>query len=508
MSDGREVVIYQENKQKVRQDLESGLLDYVDSADWSFQDRFFAFLLSVRFFEICGASYPSPRRKEEVPVWFLLACKVQMKLHTTASFDQLPGLLKSGAILSRVKFNIGGVHGGFNNKNRKDRAVAVHHDTPRKFFKDTDPVKLRNWYNGDVVRFLRRNRAFDKHGIFILDQSHIVVPDNKHYEDAVRMPVDEHGQLIDMSRMTEEQKKGVPYHPCYAFSELLHVDKAAKSFVFSGYQWGPGNTDELVQGCSLVRDFVQAVGKGVMQLLIMDRGYIDGAFISMVKKELESDVLIPLRRNMDILTDAIRLSEKHPRKYKWTAYDSYQKHGVRYKEEVVTIEQMQTWEKCEVPLFVSVMRITDTEGNIKYWGLCTTFQPKDAKKPFELYELRTQVEERHRQLKQFWNIGDFTSPHRSLIEAHVLFTLLTYTLINLYLTKTHLNDLTNKTITSLRQEELLGKNNVIVYSNKYFAVFDVDEYTEILAFLKEEARQRLQKWIIQFRAGKRKGEIP
>jgi hypothetical protein len=30
-----------------------------------------------------------------------------------------------------------------------------------------------------------------------------------------------------------------------------------------------------------------------------------------------------------------------------------------------------------------------------------------------------------------------------------------------------------------------GKNKAIVYSGKYFAVFDVDEYTEILAFLKD-----------------------
>jgi hypothetical protein len=37
----------------------------------------------------------------------------------------------------------------------------------------------------------------------------------------------------------------------------------------------------------------------------------------MVKVELEPDVLMPPRSNMDILTDAIRLAEKHPWKYKW-----------------------------------------------------------------------------------------------------------------------------------------------------------------------------------------------
>ena len=105
MSENIIPIIYEESKVKVLNGLKEGYLDYLDLADWTFQDKFFAFLLGVRFFEICAASYPTPRSKEEVPLWFLLACKDQMKLHTTSSFEKLPGILRSGAILSRVKFN-------------------------------------------------------------------------------------------------------------------------------------------------------------------------------------------------------------------------------------------------------------------------------------------------------------------------------------------------------------------------------------------------------------------
>src|SRR4030042_3544027 len=115
-------IIYEENRIKVLNALKDGRIDYLDLADWTFQNRFFAFLLGLRFFEICGASYPTPRRKEEVALWFLLACKVQMKLHTTAAFDELPGILRSGAVLSRGKFNVGGSNGGLHNKKKQDRA--------------------------------------------------------------------------------------------------------------------------------------------------------------------------------------------------------------------------------------------------------------------------------------------------------------------------------------------------------------------------------------------------
>jgi hypothetical protein len=490
-------IIFEENRIKVLNALRDGRIDYLDLTDWTFQDRFFAYLLGIRFFEICGASYPTPRKKEEVALWFLLACKVQMKLHTTAAFDQLPGILRSGAVLSRVKFNVGGNNGGFNNKNRKERTGPVHHDTARKFYKDTDPVELRNWHNTDVQRFIKHNRGFDKHGIFLLDQSHFVVPENANYKDAVRMPVDEHGQLIDMSGMTEEQKKAVKYRPCYALSELLHIGKDDQSFIFAGYQLGPGNADELDQGMPLVSDFVSAAGKGVMKLLIVDRGLISGPFVTHVKRDLDSDVLMPLRSNMDALTDPVRIAESF--KYKWTRYDEYNKYGVKYIEEVTIVGEVDIWKGCEVPLYVSIMRITGSDGSVRYWGLCSTFKPKNAREAFDLYALRTQIEERHRQIKNFWYINKFTSPDKSLIEAHVLFTLLTYSLIQLYLNKNHLNAIANKTIQSLKNEEQMGINSVIVYSGNYFAVFDLDDYTEIIIDLKDEARLRLQKWIKVFK---------
>jgi hypothetical protein len=311
------------------------------------------------------------------------------------------------------------------------------------------------------------------------------------------MPVDEHGQLIDMSKMTEEQKKAVKYHPCYALSELLHMGQDEQFFIFAGYQWGPGNTDELVHGKALVTDFTDAVGKGVMKLLICDRGFISGKFITYVKRDLGSDVLMPLRSNMEALKDPIRIAESF--NYKWVKYNEYSKYGVRYTEEVTLIEDVDIWEKCEVPLCTSIMRITGSDGSVRYWGLSSTFKPKDAREAFELYELRTQIEERHRQVKKFWHINKFSSPNESLIEAHVMFTLLTYSLIQLYLNKKHLNALANKTISSLKREEQLGINSVIVYSGNYFAVFDLDDYTDIIVDLKDEARLRLQKWIKRFK---------
>jgi hypothetical protein len=485
-------VLYEEGRSEVLSKLRNGEVEYADLSSWSYQDKFFAFLLGMRFFEQCAQSYPSPRKKEEVPVWFLLCCEVQMRLHTTSAHSRLPGILKNGPILSRVKFNIGGINGGFNGKNRKERAMPVDSDCVRKFVKDTPADSLRDWYGQSVASHLRSHRAFEKHGIFVLDQTHLVVPDNAHYEDSAFMPVDEHGQLIDMSHMSDEQKSGVPRRRCYALSLLVHIGKQQDYRIIAGYQLGAGTDDELVQGQPIINRFTAAVGKDVMKLLVVDRGYIDAAFINEVYYGAHADILIPMRDTMDMYGYALRAVESEEWKGTWCCW----KKEDDFIEEVTLVEHLGMWEGCKVDLYTSLMRKTELKsGKTTYWGLLSTFEPKSAKEAFQYYEMRIGVEEVNRQIKCYWYINRFTSPHRSLIESHVLFTLLTYSLVQMHLINAHCQSLTNKTIETLKHEEAAGNNCVIVYFRGNFAVFGIREYTGIVAQLSEPAKERIMKWV-------------
>ena len=487
------IIIYEENKEEVVNALKEGKVDYMDLSTWGFQDRFFAFLLGINFFRICGSSYPSPRFKEEVPVWFQLAGQTQIKLHQQAAYSKLPGLLKNGAILTRIKFNIGGEEGGFNKKNKEPREVPVDFDCVRKFFKDTDKNELNIWYNEKVIRFIRHNRGIDKEGIFLLDQTHLVVPDNTNYKGAEWALVDEHGQRIDTSKMTDEQIKALKPRLCYSLSLLVHLG-ADGSTVICGYKLGGGNDDELAHGPELVRQFIKALGKGVIKKLIMDRGYISGEFVNELKTEYDVDVVIPLRKNMNALTDSLRIADKLKKK-EWKEYRTYKKGNKKYTESVLYIGDVEEWEEANLKVYVSLMKTTAPGEEEKTWGLCTTFSPGNAGKAFDLYNKRSRIEEVNKQMKTNWRINKFSSPHESLIEAHVLFTLLTYSLIQLYLIKKHLTALANKTIESLKSNESLGKDCVVLYYDKKFAVVDLDYHTEMVACMGEKARQKLVKWI-------------
>jgi hypothetical protein len=70
--------------------------------------------------------------------------------------------------------------------------------------------------------------------------------------------------------------------------------------------------------------------------------------------------------------------------------------------------------------------------------------------------------------------------------------------MQLYLKGTHREELANRTIETLQQEERLAKDAVIDYAESYFAVFELDEYAPIILDLKARAREGKRRSIEKF----------
>jgi hypothetical protein len=497
------LIVFKENKVEVRRRLKDGRIDYLDLTSWSFQDRLFGFLIEERFFEWCGSSFPTPRERENIPVWFLLGCALQMKLHRTAAFQRLHYILRSGSILTRVKFNVGLTGGGFNSKNKKERESPIDPDTARKFFTDTEASKVEQWYNTDVQRWLRRHRGYsDKEGIFILDPTLILLPDNPNYQGAALLALDKEGKYVDVKKLPLAERRKFKYTRAYKLTMLLHYSRQDDYFMFAGGQLGRGDESGLKRGEELVDHFVSQVGKGVIKLLIMDREFIDGVMITRFKKIHSIDCLVPLKSNMHALMDALGISRLEDTKWVIDHEVRDETGRVVEVEEVAGVGKVESWQSCEVPLYIVLVRTRKSNGKQELWALASTKIFDDPRSARKLYTGRMQIEERIDQIKNCWWVGSFTTPNFNADAVHVFFVLLTYTLIQLYLKSTHHEEFATKTIESLKQEERLGKDAVIVYAEKYFAVFDVDEYTEIILYLREEARLRMCRWIKRFRRNK------
>jgi hypothetical protein len=535
-----DLVIFEENKLFVLQALGNGDFDYIESASEVFETEFFRFIKAKAILDKLAETYPSPRKKEDVPLWFYVASDISMRLHGVHSFNAFPLVVRSGGLL-----NVLGPKGaqkvthpdrgdvtiaceGFNQKNHYDRQTPCDQDFLRKLARDTEADALMRWFSTDVAALFKSRRAFDKEGIFIGDGSYLFVPDNPNYEGSVKLLFDENDHPVSQKaykKMTDERKARCQWRRCYKMVSLLHTNRTMDFFFFVALKILPGNAHESPVLYELVRQFVETMGKGVMKRLILDRGFLDGKSISNCKKDYGIDVLIPVRRNMDIYTDAMALFKlpdvtwvclqepvveaketprprpkaivKREKKRQETIEQIKQQEpppppeGTIVKREAATIGEFRSWSSCTVPLSVVANRETYADGHQKTWLLLDTKEVEDPSEASEQYHLRTTIEERHRQLKCFIDLTKFTSRAFSMVVNQVLFIMLSYNLLQLYLLRQGRKELNNKTLPHIRQQLLPSDNHIIVYFENYYGLFSPLEFTEIIASLEDKPRKKI-----------------
>jgi len=535
-----DLVIFEENKPFVLQALGNGDFDYIESASEVYEAEFFRFIRAKTILDKLAQTYPTPRKKEEVPLWFYISSNLSMRLHGIHSFNAFPMVVRTGGMLNAFGPKTGRkvVHPdngditisceGFNGKNYYDRQTPCDQDFLRKVSKDTDADALMKWFSTDVVRTFRTSRAFDKEGIFIGDASYLFVPDNANYEGSVKLLFDQDNHPISSKqfrKMGDEQKLGCQRRRCYKMVTLLHTNADQDFYCFVAIKLVPGNDHESPILYELVQQFVETVGKGVMKRLILDRGFLDGQAIATCKNEYGIDILIPVRSNMDIYEDAMApfsLPEidwsvcqesddgvDKPTRAKPEAITNREKkrqetlrnrkqeepaiapEKILVRREAAAINQFRSWSSCSVPLSVVANKEIYADGHEQVWLLIDTKNVKDPAEHRQEYHLRTATEERYRQIKCFVDLTKFTSRAFSMVANQVVFTMLAYNLLQLHLLRKGRKQLNQKTLPSIRQQLLPSDNHIIVYHQNYYALFRPFELVQFLVELAEEPRKKI-----------------
>jgi hypothetical protein len=535
-----DLVIFEQNKPLVLKALGNGEFDYLESASEVFETEFFRFIKAKKILNKLAETYPTPRKKQEVPLWFYIASNLSMRLHGVHSFNGFPLVVRSGGLL-----NVLGPKGaqkvihpdngdvtiaceGFNQKNHYDREAPCDQDFLRKLAKDTEADALMRWFCTDVAQIFKSQGAFDKEGIFIGDASYLFVPDNPNYEGSVKLLFDESDHPVSeeaYKKMTDERKTACQWRRCYKMVSFLHTNRSMDFFLFVSLEVLPGNVHESAVLYEQVKQFVETVGKGVMKRLILDRGFLDGKSISTCRKDYGIDVLIPVRRNMDIYEDAMALFKlpdvnwvrlqkplvepqnlprprakaivKREKKRRKTIERIKQQEPspppeeTIVKREAATIGDFRSWSSCTIPLSVVANRETYADGHQKTWLLVDTKEVDDPPEASKEYHLRITIEERHRQLKCFIDLVKFTSRAFSMVVNQVVFIMLSYNLLQLYLLRRGRKELNKKTLPHIRQQLLPSDNHIIVYFQNYYGLFTPIEYTHIIASLEDKPRKKI-----------------
>lgn len=534
----RPLEAFQEDHDFVLQELRAGFVDHIEVVSRVVETEFFRTFLGSGDLERLAAEYPSPRRKEEVPLWVYLSSQITLKLHGAAGFSSLPYILHCGGLRDalesgQVERKIAPERNqaylefkGYNDKNTYSRRTPCDQDFVRKLARDTEPHRLQKWYGIDVARYLRDSRAYDGEGIFMIDGSYLFIPDNPRYEHSKQGYFDEHNHLIsreEEKRLLESAKKRCRFRRYYRMVSLSHTSRTSDFLYYAGTRMvlEGGETQQLLP---LVADFVAAVGKGVMKLLLVDRGFIDGSSLGQVKKKYGVDWVVPLKAKMDITIDAWRLAEVDPGPWQvWEpppkepppdppqrpesirraekkrqqtlrekkAASAAQPKAHLLRVELKVIPQMTLWTECPVPLNVVLMREYMSDGERREWGLMTTLKVDDPLEIRRLYHLRSSCEEGWRQTKCYWDLTAFRAPCFSLVANQIVFVLLAYSLLQLFLVKSDRGELAKMTKRRLLAQLLPDGEKVAVYRSSHVAYFTVLEFAQILLSLAEGPRRRL-----------------
>jgi Transposase DDE domain len=168
-----------------------------------------------------------------------------------------------------------------------------------------------------VPRALRALKLFDDEGLFVGDASYVFVPDNKKYEDSVKLLFDEHNHPVD-SKKVDRSDKRYQWRRCYKVVSLIHVNRSLDLFLTMAARVVPGNKHECPILYEMVDDFVKAVERGRMKVLMVDRGLIDGANMGRLKTDYRIDTVVPLKKSMDAYKDAIGLTRL--KDFQWEPY--------------------------------------------------------------------------------------------------------------------------------------------------------------------------------------------
>jgi len=536
------LVVFEHDRDFVVSALREGNLDYLEHVSEAAETELFRHLIGRGVLARLAETFPTPRKKEEVPVWLYVASQISLRLHGATAYYAFPYVIRSGGLMTALGPALGrkAVHPetqdvsllctGFNAKNRWDRQTPCDQDFLRKFARDTQIDRLHQWFNAQVPRLLRSLKLFDAEGLFIGDAAYLFVPDNENYEGSVKLLFDQHNHPVDPKKVNLKDKR-YQWHRCYKLVSLIHINRSLDYFLPAAARVVPGNQHECPILYELVEEFVRAT-PGVMKVLIVDRGLLDGQRIGRLKTSYHIDTLIPLRENMDAYADLMgltRLKDFHwqelalpiaPRRDQ----KDLPKDPVIVKRELKrqqtlaarkgmpiasALPQPQTllglargvtsWSDCPVPLTAVINREIDTQDEVHDWVLVTTAANWSAQHTRATYKLRAAIEERHRQYKCFWDVLRLTSRKFSLILAQVLFTLLAYTLLQAYLHLKRRDELNRRTRARILQTLGPTVEVVALYYQQRFCLLLLPEFAEILLTIEGEARDKLLKKMRQIK---------
>ncbi len=476
----RELQIIYQNQEKIIKKLNTGDVDAIELSVEQMTDEFMIYGLRSGLIDELSQTFPDPRKEEEISTKLILSASMAGHFQDMYALSQSPYALHSPTLLAELGLNVKVLSEGEGISRRGTKQNASFNgDVIRKMLNSIKPEDLINWYNKNIGRAYLRQSGY-RPSFHILDCTDLEVNfDNENYEGSgiVKRKKKKNG------KEEEETKRG------YKLGSLRSL--LDDGGIITGIAYGAINVHDL-ELCKELLMTSRMLKSG--DTILYDRAFIDGLTISRLKGKRHVDVIIPLRSDMLAYEDSLV-----------TAYHlesgSWEKHPKRLGQEIKRIEHVQwMWEGCTVGLNGCVVRYLKegkdgTQGRQDYEHIVfvSTNLSLTGKAILEQYDLRSEIEEDHRQWKEgMWDMTVFTSTSLVQILYHVIFVLLSYNLQQIYTNTEKGERFSEKTLRQIRREQSRRHEvSMIIYSGDSFGLIGAKLLIGYLLRLPKEIQMRL-----------------
>ncbi len=446
------------DKEKVYQAIRSGNIDAADMALPNLIDDIVLTMKKHGLLDMLSYALPDKRRdNHHIPWDILLALAVTAKLKIKTSLTDVPFAVNDAELLAELGWNVW-------DSERDLNEGLFSESVMRKLLLKYTSEEWISFYNSYVQKYLTPKLNI-KPDIHILDCTKIPVNlQNENYENSSVVKID--GEVF------RGYKLGV-------LRGVMDDSGIAEEIVF-----GTLKTHDL----ELIKDMLKTTScLKAYDIIINDRGFLSREILNYLKTERKVNTYIPAKENMIIFEDAVNLAKKAG---KWQKHPNKK----RKDQEIQLVTDLgPLWQsdkpEQDVPVNACVVHDKKTED---YFVFMTTDTEQTARQIINTYELRPEIEEDFRQMKDFWKLTDFKSTQYNYITYHIVMTLTGYLYFQLYKNMEEGRAFIGKSLpVVIKNYKETRPKSVVIYSGQYFGIFPFLEFLQLYAECTLEARQLL-----------------
>lgn len=479
------------NQHEVAKRLTAGHVDLVTISGWGFVSSFLTFLDELEFFALLDLEGKGFQRVL-IPIARLVVTYQLKILLGIRSINLVPTkLFREIALLRLIGYTTTQMQVGF--CQRGNLAVGpMHQNTLADAIERLSAEEVERILNGTARRLAERGFFAKSAGHFALDASDL--PTTAQYAGAGLLTKTER-KVTRAKQVVEVERHIWGFQVFIVYEVRLRLVVAAKVV--------PIQERETRHTLALVRQAIENLGAGVIQVLLIDRGFLDGPDLWVLRHEWGIDFVIPAKETMRITRDAQGLGRQDPDperivKAERRGTEKRDKKGrIRWAGQVtvVGVADLRSYDQFGDVNHVKKANRADFVGNPLNAVVVTRWEGKayaggDEKvfltslsiaRPLDVldrYDLRSLIENTaFRELKQGWFMESFPKKTEAAVRGHVFLTLVTFTLANAFRTR-HGQALTQHGIRRQRAEE--HSDQVIIFADDFYALFDIEEVFVLL----------------------------